>query len=75
MSAYTKPKTELVFSRFNIIQQRTIALQQLFISKGAVFITKNGYSDLVVMSIETYESMLETAETNAAILEEEAEYA
>lgn len=64
-----------MFYRFNIIQQRTIALQQLFISKGAVFITKNGYSDLVVMSIETYESMLETAETNAAILEEEAEYA
>lgn len=64
-----------MFYRFNIIQQRTIALQQLFISKGAVFITKNGYSDLVVMSIETYESMLETTETNAAILEEEAEYA
>lgn len=64
-----------MFYRFNIIQQRTIALQQLFISKGAVFITKNGYSDLVVMSIETYESMLETAETDAAILEEEAEYA
>lgn len=25
-----------------------------------VFITKNGYGDLVVMSIETYEVMLET---------------
>ena len=25
-----------------------------------VFITKNGYGDLVVMSIETYEEMLET---------------
>ena len=31
--------------------------------KEPVFITKNGYGDLVVMSIETYESMLETAET------------
>ena len=26
-----------------------------------VFITKNGYGDLVVMSIETYEAMLENA--------------
>ena len=40
-----------------------------------VFITKNGYGDLVVMSMETYESMLETAETDAAILEAETEYA
>lgn len=29
-----------------------------------IFITKNGYGDLVVMSIETYEKMVETAETN-----------
>ena len=28
-----------------------------------VFITKNGYGDLVLMSIETYEAMTETAET------------
>ena len=26
-----------------------------------VFITKNGYGDLVIMSIETYEAMTETA--------------
>jgi len=37
-----------------------------------VFITKNGYGDLVVMSIETYEQMLEVNETDAAI--SEAEY-
>lgn len=37
-----------------------------------VFITKNGYGDLVVMSIETYEAMLETAAVDAAI--SEAEY-
>lgn len=43
--------------------------------KEPVFITKNGYGDLVVMSMETYESMLETAETDAAISEAEAEYA
>lgn len=39
-----------------------------------IFITKNGYGDLVVMSIETYEEMLETATTDAAIAEAEAEY-
>jgi prevent-host-death family protein len=40
-----------------------------------VFITKNGYGDLVVMSMETYEEMLETAVTDRAIAEAEAEYA
>ncbi len=39
-----------------------------------VFITKNGYGDLVVMSIETYETMVETAETDTAIAEAEAEF-
>lgn len=39
-----------------------------------VFITKNGYGDLVVMSIETYEAMLETAAVDAAIAEAEAEF-
>lgn len=43
--------------------------------KEPVFITKNGYGDLVVMSMETYESMLETAETDVAIMEAETEYA
>ena len=38
-----------------------------------VFITKNGYGDLVVMSIETYEEMMETTNTDAAIAEAEAE--
>lgn len=40
-----------------------------------VFITKNGYGDLVIMSIETYEEMLETQATDKAIAEAEAEYA
>lgn len=40
-----------------------------------LFITKNGYGDLVVMSIETYEEMVETAHTDAAISEAEREYA
>ena len=39
-----------------------------------IFITKNGYGDLVVMSIETYETMIETAETDTAITEAEAEF-
>lgn len=40
-----------------------------------VFITKNGYGDLVIMSIETYEELLETAETDAAITQAEAQHA
>ncbi len=40
-----------------------------------LFITKNGYGDLVVMSIETYEEMIEIARTDAAISEAEKEYA
>lgn len=44
-------------------------------SREPMFITKNGYGDLVVMSIETYEEMLETAAADAAIAEAEAEYA
>ena len=43
--------------------------------KEPVFITKNGYGDLVVMSIETYEAMLEELELDAAIVQAEAEYA
>lgn len=39
-----------------------------------VFITKNGYGDLVVMSIETYEAMMETAAIDTAIAEAEAEF-
>jgi prevent-host-death family protein len=42
--------------------------------KEPVFITKNGYGDLVVMSIETYEAMLEERELDAAIAEAETEY-
>lgn len=40
-----------------------------------LFITKNGYGDLVIMSIETYEEMIETVRTDAAISEAEREYA
>jgi len=43
--------------------------------KEPIFITKNGYGDLVIMSIATYESILETATTDSAITEAEAEYA
>lgn len=40
-----------------------------------LFITKNGYGDLVIMSMETYEELLETAKTDIAISEAEKEYA
>ena len=39
-----------------------------------IFITKNGYGDLVVMSIEASEEMVETAAMDAAISEAEAEF-
>jgi prevent-host-death family protein len=38
-----------------------------------VFITKNGYGDLVVMSIETYEQLLEVNDIDAAITDAENE--
>lgn len=40
-----------------------------------IFITKNGYGDLVVMSIETYEGLVENAATDAAIAEAETDFA
>lgn len=40
-----------------------------------VFFTKEGYGDLVVMSMETYEEMMETAAIDAAIFAAEANYA
>lgn len=40
-----------------------------------VFITKNGYGDLVVMSMETYDALMETAAVDAAIAQAEADYA
>lgn len=40
-----------------------------------IFITKNGYGDLVVMSVETYEEMIEMARIDAAISEAEKEFA
>lgn len=38
-----------------------------------VFITKNGYGDLVVLSIEAYEELIDTLQTDAAIREAEQE--
>ena len=38
-----------------------------------IFITKNGYGDLVVMSMETYEDLLASTEIDNAIAESEAQ--
>lgn len=43
--------------------------------KEPLFITKNGYGDLVVMSIEAYEELVETTRTDRAIGEAEQEVA
>ena len=40
-----------------------------------LFITKNGYGDLVVMSIEAYEEMVDITRIDTAISEAEKEYA
>lgn len=42
--------------------------------KEPIFITKNGYGDMVVMSIETYEQIAENHRIDDAIAETEAEY-
>lgn len=39
-----------------------------------VFITKNGYGDMVIMSMETYEQIIGIRETDAAIEESETEF-
>lgn len=39
-----------------------------------IFITKNGYGDLVVMSVETYEAMLDENELDIEIKQAETEY-
>lgn len=38
-----------------------------------IFITKNGYEDLVVMSIEAYEGLITDSQIDAAIAEAEIE--
>ena len=43
-------------------------------NREPLFITKNGYGDLVVMSIEMYEEMIEPARTDMAISEAEKEF-
>lgn len=40
--------------------------------RAPIFITKNGYLDLVLMSIETYEDLIAGVETDLAIAEVEA---
>ncbi len=42
--------------------------------KEPVFITKNGYGDLVIMSIEAYEELIENRATDIAITEAENEF-
>ena len=41
--------------------------------KEPVFITKNGYGDLVVMSIETYDEMVKNVTIDKAISQSEVE--
>ena len=42
-------------------------------SNEPIFVTKNGYGDLVVMSMETYENLVKAADVDLAIAMSEAE--
>ena len=44
-------------------------------SDEPIYVTKNGYGDMVLMSIEVYEKMQAVIKTDAAIREAEAEFA
>lgn len=39
-----------------------------------IFITKNGYGDMVIMSMEAYDQIISTGKIDAAITSAEAEY-
>ncbi len=43
--------------------------------KEPIFVTKNGYGDLVVMSVETYDSIVGTRDIDNAITKSEEEIA
>ena len=49
--------------------------QMCHASNEPIFVTKNGYGDLVVMSIESYEDMLHATEVDNAITESEVRLA
>ena len=43
-------------------------------SSDPIFITKNGYGDMVVMSMEAYDALVSTAVVDSAITKAEVEY-
>ncbi len=53
----------------NVISERCHAKRE------PIFITKNGYGNLVLMSMETYEDITSMAETDSAIAEFETQMA
>ena len=53
----------------NIISERAHAKNE------PIFITKNGYGDLVLMSMETYENIINEAAIDMAIAESESQIA
>ena len=53
--------------------RNTNEISQLCNSKDEpIFVTKNGYGDLVVMSIKTYDKLVATADIDSAIASSEA---
>lgn len=55
------------------LRDTTAISERCHAKKEPIFVTKNGYGDLVVMSIETYESMLNERVIDYEIALSEAE--
>ena len=61
--------------RPNTDLRNTTEISDIFhVKREPIIITKNGYGDLVVMSIEAYEELIETASIDAAIGKAESAY-
>ncbi|PID83049.1 MAG: prevent-host-death protein [Clostridiales bacterium] len=54
--------------------RKTTEISELCHSKNEpIFVTKNGYGDLVVMSVETYDCLMGTRDVDNAIISSEEE--
>ena len=55
------------------LRNTNVISERAHMKNEPIFITKNGYGDLVLMSIETYESIINEAAIDLAIAESEAQ--
>ena len=57
------------------LRNKFLEIESLVNEGKPVFLTKNGYGDMVIMSMEAYEDLIDTASIDAAIGRAESEYA